>query len=177
MKKFGVINYCDDASDIPGLVGDLKDTPEEGMAEALRRAEYYCDDEECSKELIEPGDGKYSVDNCGCTHSFDMVEIDLNLTNLQELMMLLLKHRFEFRVEPVTQKMDFTDPDGKTHAVTNRIEIFDRRVPRSVLVFTCDGLDALVDLKSKETQVMDAQEVTIWALNELRDQETPYGKA
>ena len=106
-----------------------------------------------------------------------MVEVDLNLSNLQELTMLLLKHRFEFRVEPVTQKMDFTDPDGETRAVTNRIEIFDRRVPRSVLVFTCEGLDALVDLNSKETQVMDAQEVTIWALNELRDQETPYGEA
>ena len=55
MKKFGVINYCDDASCIPGLVGDLKDTPEEGMAEALRTAESYCDDEGCSKELIETG--------------------------------------------------------------------------------------------------------------------------
>ena len=177
MKKFGVINYCDDASDIPGLVGELKDTPEEGLAEALHKAEDYCDDEECSTELIEAGDGKYSVNNCGCTHSFDMVEIELNLSNLQELTMLLLKHRFEFRVEPVTQKMDFTDPEGETHAVTTRIEIFDRRVSRSVLVFTCEGLDALVDLKSKETQVMDAQEVTIWALNELRDQETPYGEA
>lgn len=177
MKKIGVLNYCDGEDNLPGLVGELKDTTEEGFAEALRKAENYCDDEGCSKELIEAGDGRYTVNNCGCTHSFDVIEIDLNLSNLQELTMLLLKHKFEFRVEPVTQKMDFTDTEGETHAVTTRVEIFDRRVPRSVLVFACDGLDALVDLNSKESQVMDAQEVTIWALNELRGQETPYGEA
>ena len=60
--------------------------------------------------------------------------------------------------------------------LTARIEIYDT-ADRTISVYTCDGLDALVDMDGKESQVMDAQEVGVWAISELRNENVIYGEA
>jgi hypothetical protein len=42
-------------------------------------------------------------------------------------------------------------------------------------VYTAPNLDALVDPGADTGEFMDAQEVTVWAYNELRDKEVEYG--
>ena len=109
-------------------------------------------------------------------------------TNLNKLFKLLVKHKFNFNVSAITTAMYFVDEkhaewDSKAgkfkvdkYPLTNKIEIFDS--PRhKIVVYTCTGLDALVDMDNKEFQIMDADEVAVWALGELRDDETLYGEA
>ena len=75
-------------------------------------------------------------------------------------------------------KWDSEKQEYKTDAypLTARIEIYDT-ADRTISVYTCDGLDALVDMDGKESQTMDAQEVGVWALNELRNENVIYGEA
>lgn len=75
-------------------------------------------------------------------------------------------------------KWDSEKQEYKTDAypLTARIEIYDL-ADRKVTVYTCKGLDALVDMDNKESQVMDAQEVGVWAISELRNEEAVYGEA
>lgn len=109
-----------------------------------------------------------------------------NLTNLFEI---LARRKFNFTYAPITTQMFFRDEGHKewdsekqvykvatSYPLTARIEIYDI-ADHKITVYTCDGLDALVDMGNKESQIMDADEVGVWALNELRDEEVMYGEA
>ena len=110
------------------------------------------------------------------------------MTNLKKLIEILIRRKFSFIYAPITTQMFFRDDEHtkwdsekqeyKTDAypLTARIEIYDT-ADRTISVYTCDGLDALVDMDGKESQVMDAQEVGVWAISELRNEEAVYGEA
>ncbi len=103
------------------------------------------------------------------------------MANLTKLIEILIRRKFNFNYAPITTQMFFIDgemQEYKTDAypLTARIEIYDT-ADRTISVYTCDGLDALVDMDGKESQVMDAQEVGVWALNELRNENVIYGEA
>lgn len=110
------------------------------------------------------------------------------MANLTKLLEILVRRQFNFNYAPITAQMFFLDKEHtvwdskkqeyKTDAypLTARIEIYDL-ADRKITVYTCKGLDALVDMDGKESQTMDAQEVGVWALNELRNEETVYGEA
>ena len=110
------------------------------------------------------------------------------MANLKKPIEILIRRKFNFNYAPITTQMFFRDEghkewDSKVQAykmdvypLTARIEIYDT-ADRKITVYTCDGLDALVDMDGKESQVMDAQEVGVWALNELRNEEIMYGEA
>ena len=110
------------------------------------------------------------------------------MANLTKLLEILVRRQFNFNYAPITAQMFFRDDEHtkwdsekqeyKTDAypLTARIEIYDT-ADRKITVYTCKGLDALVDMDNKESQVMDAQEVGVWALSELRNEEAVYGEA
>ena len=108
--------------------------------------------------------------------------------NLIKLLRILARRRFSFSVDAITAAMYFMDEGHaewdpvardykvESYRLTNRVRITDGD-GRHVTVYTCDGLDALIDLDNTESQVMDADEVGVWALNYLRDEQVEYGKA
>ena len=110
------------------------------------------------------------------------------MANLAKLIEILIRRKFNFNYAPITTQMFFRDDEHKTwdaekqeyktdaYPLTARIEIYDT-ADRKITAYTCDDLDALVDMDGKESQVMDAQEVGVWALNELRNEEAVYGEA
>lgn len=110
------------------------------------------------------------------------------MANLTKLIEILIRRKFSFIYAPITTQMFFNDEEHKVwdsekqeyktdaYPLTARIEIYDT-ADRKISVYTCDGLDALVDMDGKENQAMDAQEVGVWALNELRNEEAVYGEA
>lgn len=110
------------------------------------------------------------------------------MENLTKLIEILIQRKFNFNYAPITTQMFFRDGEHKewdaekqeyktdAYPLTARIEIYDT-ADRKITVYTCKGLDDLVDMDNKESQVMDAQEVGVWALNELRNEETVYGEA
>lgn len=110
------------------------------------------------------------------------------MANLTKLIEILIRRKFNFNYAPITTQMFFRDEEHemwdsekqeyKTDAypLTARIEIYDT-ADRKITVYTCKGLEDLVDMDGKESQTMDAQEVGVWALNELRNEEVIYGEA
>ena len=110
------------------------------------------------------------------------------MANINNLFKILVKRKFNFNYTPITTQMFFRDEehaewDSKkqeykvdTYPLTARIEIYDT-AGHKITVYTCKGLDALVDMDNKESQIMDADEVGVWALNELRDEEVMHGEA
>ena len=110
------------------------------------------------------------------------------MANLTKLIEILIRRKFNFTYASITTQMFFNDEEHKVwdsekqeyktdaYPLTARIEIYDT-ADRKITVYTCKGLDALVDMGNKESQVMDAQEVGVWALNELRNEEAVYGEA
>lgn len=110
------------------------------------------------------------------------------MANLKKLIEILIRRKFSFIYAPITTQMFFRDEGHKVwdaekqeyktaaYPLTARIEIYDT-ADRKITAYTCDGLDALVDMDTQESQVMDAQEVGVWALNELRNEEAVYGEA
>ena len=110
------------------------------------------------------------------------------MANLTKLIEILIRRKFNFIYAPITTQMFFIDDEHKlwdsvyreyktaANPLTARIEIYDT-ADRKITAYTCDGLDALVDMDGKESQAMDAQEVGVWALNELRNEEAVYGEA
>lgn len=104
-----------------------------------------------------------------------------------ELLRLLTKHRFRFTVEPLKEPVLFEDQyhpvstsrrtNGTkypTYSLDTRITIDDGN-RKKITVYIAPNLDALVDPKGNGTAIMDGQEVTVWAYNELRDKEVEYG--
>ena len=110
------------------------------------------------------------------------------MENLAKLIEILIRRKFNFNYAPITTQMFFRDGEHKewdaekqeyktdAYPLTARIEIYDT-ADRKITVYTCKGLDSLVDMGNKESQVMDAQEVGVWALSELRNEEVVYGEA
>lgn len=110
------------------------------------------------------------------------------MANLAKLIEILIRRKFNFTYAPITTQMFFIDAEHKVwdsekqeyktdaYPLTARIEIYDTE-DRKITVYTCKGLDDLVDMGNKESQVMDAQEVGVWALSELRNEEAVYGEA
>lgn len=110
------------------------------------------------------------------------------MANLTKLIEILIRRKFNFTYSPIAAQMFFRDDEHKAwdsekqeyktdaYPLTARIEIYDT-ADRKITAYTCDGLDALVDMDGKESQAMDAQEVGVWALNELRNEEAVYGEA
>lgn len=110
------------------------------------------------------------------------------MENLTNLLKILVRRKFNFNYVPITTQMFFRDEEHKewdikkqeykvdTYPLTARIEIFDT-TDHKITIYTCKGLDALVDMDNKESHIMDAQEVGVWTLNELRDEEVMYGEA
>ena len=110
------------------------------------------------------------------------------MANLTKLIEILIRRKFNFNYAPITTQMFFRDDEHtkwdsekqeyKTDAypLTARIEIYDT-ADRKITAYTCDGLDALVDMDGKESQTMDAQEVGVWAISELRNENVIYGEA
>lgn len=103
-----------------------------------------------------------------------------------ELLRLLTKHRFRFAVEPLKEPKVFTDSNAKwnkrkreyeytTYSLDTRITIDDGNPKKQIAVYIAPNLDALVDPGADTGEYMDAQEVTVWAYNELRDKEVEYG--
>ena len=103
-----------------------------------------------------------------------------------ELLRLLTKHRFRFTVEPLKEPKMFKDKEGKwnkrkheyeytTYPLDTRIAIDDGHPKKQVVVYIAPNIDALIDPKGADTAIMDGQEVTVWAYNELRDKEVEYG--
>ena len=109
------------------------------------------------------------------------------MANLTKLIEILIRRKFNFNYAPITAQMFFLDKEhtvwdskkqeSKTDAypLTARIEIYDL-ADRKVTVYICKGLDALVDMDN-QSHIMDAQEVGVWVLNELRNEEVMYGEA
>ena len=110
------------------------------------------------------------------------------MANLTKLIEILIRRKFNFNYAPITTQMFFRDDEHKewdaekqeyktdAYPLTARIEIYDT-ADRKITVYTCKGLDDLVDMDGKESQAMDAQEVGVWALNELRNENVMYGEA
>lgn len=105
-----------------------------------------------------------------------------------ELLRLLTKHRFRFTVEPLKKSVLFVDhyhpisksrrTNGNTYPAYNldtRITIDDGNRRKKIAVYIAPNLDALVDPKGASLAIMDGQEVTVWAYNELRGKEVEYG--
>ena len=103
-----------------------------------------------------------------------------------ELLRLLTKHRFRFTVEPLKEPKMFTDGNAKwnkrtrkyeytTYSLDTRIAIDDGNPKKQIAVYIAPNIDALVDPGADTGEYMDAQEVTVWAYNELRDKEVEYG--
>lgn len=105
-----------------------------------------------------------------------------------ELLRLLTKHRFRFTVEPLKEPVVFEDQyhpisSGRrtnstkypTYNLDTRITINDGDRRKKIVVYIAPNLDALVDPDGASTAIMDGQEVTVWAYNELRRQEVEYG--
>lgn len=110
------------------------------------------------------------------------------MANIHNLFKILVKRKFNFDYSAITTQMFFRDEEHAewdsekqaykvdVYPLTARIEIYDT-ADHKITVYTCKGLDALVDMDNKESQIMDAQEVGVWALNELRDEQVMYGDA
>ena len=110
------------------------------------------------------------------------------MANLKKLIEILIRRKFSFIYAPITTQMFFNDEEHKVwdsemqeyktdaYTLTARIEIYDT-ADRKITVYTCKGLDDLVDMDGKESQAMDAQEVGVWALSELRNENVIYGEA
>lgn len=110
------------------------------------------------------------------------------MANLKKLIEILIRRKFSFIYAPITTQMFFRDEGHKrwdskkqeykvdAYPLTARIEIYDT-ADHKITVYTCKGLDTLVDMDNKESQIMDAQEVGVWALNELRNEAVMYGEA
>lgn len=62
-----------------------------------------------------------------------------------------------------------------THPLDTRIAIDDGNPKKQIAVYTEPNIDALVDPGADTGEYMDAQEVTVWAYNELRDKEMACG--
>lgn len=110
------------------------------------------------------------------------------MANLDKLIEILIRRKFNFTYAPITTQMLFRDEEHKmwdsekqeyktdAYPLTARIEIYDT-TDRKITVYTCKGLDDLVDIGNKESQAMDAQEVGVWAISELRNEQVMYGEA
>jgi hypothetical protein len=110
------------------------------------------------------------------------------MANIHNLFKILVKRKFNFDYSAITTQVFFRDEEHAewdsekqeykvdAYPLTARIEIYDT-ADRKITVYTCKGLDALVDMDNMESQIMDAQEVGVWALNELRDEQVMYGDA
>jgi hypothetical protein len=121
-------------------------------------------------------------------HRGNVQQKETTMANLKKLIEILIRRKFSFIYTPITTQMFFLDEEHKVwdaekqeyktdaYPLTARIEIYDT-ADRKITVYTCDGLDALVDMDGKESQVMDAQEVGVWAFSELRNEEIMYGEA
>lgn len=103
-----------------------------------------------------------------------------------ELLRLLTKHRFRFTVEPLKEPVKFEDQyhpisTGRhttkypTYGLDTRITIDDGTRRKKIVVHIAPNIDALIDPDGADTAIMDGQEVTVWAYNELRDKEVEYG--
>ena len=97
-----------------------------------------------------------------------------------ELLRILTKHRFRFTVEPLKEPVKFEDqyhPVNKypTYNLDTRITIYNDNRRKKIVVYIAPNLDALVDPDGGPTAIMDGQEVTVWAYNELRGKEVEYG--
>ena len=180
MKKFFIINYCEDSGSVGGVVGQ-KDTCNDANQEAERLANEFRAENDIEAEVEVAADSTsgscITLDYAGCTHHWDVAEVDveaLATDNLAELLALLAKHRFDFRFDTITTAMYH-----KGQPLTAKIAIiddtnFDRELS---CVFWCPGLGMFVDAIDKEIAEMDAQEVCVWWLNEFKDTEVPYGEA
>ncbi len=102
-----------------------------------------------------------------------------------ELLRLLTKHRFRFTVEPLKEPVPFEDQyhpvsTGRhttkypAYSLDTRITIDDGNRRKKVVVYIAPNIDALIDPDGASTAIMDAQEVTVWAYNVLRDKEVEY---
>ena len=110
------------------------------------------------------------------------------MANLTQLIEILIRRKFNFNYAPIATQMFFRDDEHKVwdsemqeyktdaYTLTARIEIYDT-ADRKITVYTCKGLDDLVYMDGKESQAMDAQEVGVWALSELRNENVIYGEA
>lgn len=98
-----------------------------------------------------------------------------------ELLRLLTKHRFRFTVEPLKKPMTIDgewDRDRQQYKqviLDTRVAIDDGNPKKQIAVYTAPNIDALVDPGADTGEYMDAQEVTVWAYNELRGKEMEYG--
>ena len=98
-----------------------------------------------------------------------------------ELLRLLTKHRFRFTVEPLKEPMRIDGEWGryrqqyKQVILDTCVTIDDGNPKKQIAVYIAPNIDALVDPGADAGEYMDAQEVTVWAYNELRDKEVEYG--
>jgi len=97
-----------------------------------------------------------------------------------ELLRLLKEHGFRFTVEPLKEPIKFEDQyhhiaKYPTYSLDTRITIDDGTRRKKIVVYIAPNIDALIDPYGGTTAIMDAQEVTVWAYNVLRDKEVEYG--
>ena len=176
MKKFFIINYCEDSGCVGGIVGQ-KDTCADANQEAERLANKFRAENGVESEVEVAADSTsgscFTLDYAGCTHHWDVAEVDVETDNLSELLRLLAKHRVDFHFLAVT-----TAIYHKGMRLTAKISIVEPlRDKELAFVMWCPDLGAFVDLADKEYTEMDAQEVCRWWLNEFKDIEVPYGEA
>lgn len=100
----------------------------------------------------------------------------LELDNLAELMILLVKYGFDFVVNTVTTDMFY---DGqKITAVLSLVEYVGPEMRVLSKVQWVPGHEVLHDPNDDTgTCDMDAQEVIVWWLNEFKDIQVKYGEA
>lgn len=177
MKKFFIINYCEDSGCVGGIVGQ-KDTCNDANQEAERLANEFRANNGIESEVEVAADSTsgscFTLDYAGCTHHWDVAEVDVETDNLSELFAILVKRQLDFKVYAVTTAMFH-----KGQPLTAKIALidgsmFDRELSS---VFWCPDLGAFIDLSDKKFTEMDAQEVGVWWLNEFKGIEVPYGEA
>lgn len=176
MKKFFIVNYCESNGSVGGIVGQ-KDTCPDANQEAERLANEFRAEHDIEAEVevaIDNNTGScITLDYAGCTHHWDVAEVDVDTDNLSELLALLAKHRFDFRFDTITTAMYH-----KGMLLTAKVSIVDPLLGKErSSVMWCPDLGSFIDLSDKEYTEMDAQEVCIWWLNEFKDTEVPYGEA
>lgn len=176
MKKFFIINYCEDNGSVGGIVGQ-KDTCPDANQEAERLANEFRAEKGIEAEVEIAADSNtgscITLDYAGCTHHWDVAEVDVDTDNLSELLALLAKHRFDFRFDTITTAMYH-----KGMLLTAKVSIVEPIAGKELSsVMWCPDLGAFIDLSDKEYTEMDAQEVCRWWLNEFKDIEVPYGEA
>ena len=176
MKKFFIINYCEDNGSVGGIVGQ-KDTCPDANQEAERLANEFRAEKGIEAEIEIAADSNtgscITLDYAGCTHHWDVAEVDVDTDNLSELLALLAKHRFDFRFDTITTAMYH-----KGMLLAAKVSIVEPIAGKELSsVMWCPDLGAFIDLADKEYTEMDAQEVCRWWLNEFKGIEVPYGEA